>query len=288
MARARGQQPREFVLTLWGGHTAFGGATPTPAEQRARRRRRPDRQPACSPPGSSPVAQGVETNSLVGLLRLVRVPHQRVRRVLQPDARPAARRRLPARGGRLGGHQEPAHGHRRGRVGRARRRRRRVRLGAACCRSCRAASRRSTTSSGPRSSAPSSGRAPPRPCAAAAPRRPSASSRVASVGRRAVGVGHTESLAHAGALAAAAGAEEVVILSPDGRPAAYVDRAAAASVPADAAGTTPGDRRRRPAARRCGGRRAAHRARQLVGRRRPRHRALRRSWWPSWTVAWSA
>jgi hypothetical protein len=62
---------------------------------------------------------------------------------------------------------------------------------------------------------------------------------VASVGRRAVGVGHAESIAHAGALAAAAGADEVVILSPDGRPAAYVDRAAAASVPAEVAGTTP-------------------------------------------------
>ena len=26
VARARGQQPREFVLTLWGGHTTFGVA----------------------------------------------------------------------------------------------------------------------------------------------------------------------------------------------------------------------------------------------------------------------
>lgn len=62
---------------------------------------------------------------------------------------------------------------------------------------------------------------------------------LASIGRPAVGVGHTDSIAHAGAVAAAAGVEEVVILSPDGRPAAYVDRAAAASVPAEAAGTTP-------------------------------------------------
>src|SRR4029079_8473882 len=54
---------------------------------------------------------------------------------------------------------------------------------------------------------------------------------LASIGRPAVGVGHTDSMAHAGAVAAAAGVEEVVILSPDGRPAAYVDRAAAASVP---------------------------------------------------------
>ena len=37
MARARGQQPREFVLTLWGGHTAFGGATPTTAMRPAMR-----------------------------------------------------------------------------------------------------------------------------------------------------------------------------------------------------------------------------------------------------------
>jgi hypothetical protein len=62
---------------------------------------------------------------------------------------------------------------------------------------------------------------------------------LASIGRPAVGVGHTDSIAHAGAVAAAAGVEEVVILSPDGRPAAYVDRAAAASVPVAAAGTTP-------------------------------------------------
>lgn len=31
VARARGQQPHAFVLTLWGGHTTFGGAAPTPA-----------------------------------------------------------------------------------------------------------------------------------------------------------------------------------------------------------------------------------------------------------------
>jgi len=30
MARARGQHVREFVLTVWGGHTAFGAASPTP------------------------------------------------------------------------------------------------------------------------------------------------------------------------------------------------------------------------------------------------------------------
>jgi len=61
---------------------------------------------------------------------------------------------------------------------------------------------------------------------------------VRSVGRPAVAVGHEESVAVAGARAAAAGASEVVVLSPDGRPAAYVDTAAAASVPAERAGLT--------------------------------------------------
>nr|WP_279589673.1 site-2 protease family protein [Cellulomonas uda] len=62
---------------------------------------------------------------------------------------------------------------------------------------------------------------------------------VESVGHRAVTVGHADSLAHAGSVAAAAGVADVVVLAPDGRPAAYVDRAAAASVPPQAAGTTP-------------------------------------------------
>lgn len=59
------------------------------------------------------------------------------------------------------------------------------------------------------------------------------------IGRPAVAVGHQESVATAGARAAAAGASEVVVLSPDGRPAAYVDTGAAASVPREQAGLTP-------------------------------------------------
>ncbi|MBD8058954.1 site-2 protease family protein [Cellulomonas sp. JH27-2] len=55
----------------------------------------------------------------------------------------------------------------------------------------------------------------------------------------AVGVPHDDSVAHAGATAAGVGAQEVVLLSPDGRPAAYVDRSAAAAVPHVAAGSTP-------------------------------------------------
>ncbi len=62
---------------------------------------------------------------------------------------------------------------------------------------------------------------------------------VRQVGRPAVGVAHTDSVAAAGARAAAAGVGEVVVLAPDGRPAAYVDAAAAASVPDDQAGLTP-------------------------------------------------
>ncbi len=61
---------------------------------------------------------------------------------------------------------------------------------------------------------------------------------VASVGRPAVAVGHDESVATAGARAAAAGAGEVVVVAPDGRPAAYVDTAAAAAVPRERAGLT--------------------------------------------------
>lgn len=62
---------------------------------------------------------------------------------------------------------------------------------------------------------------------------------VAQVGRAAVAAGHAESVAAAGARAAAAGVGEVVVLSPDGRPAAYVDTQAAASVPREQAGLTP-------------------------------------------------
>ncbi|WP_029287504.1 site-2 protease family protein [Cellulomonas sp. HZM] len=62
---------------------------------------------------------------------------------------------------------------------------------------------------------------------------------VGSIATPAVGVPHDDTVAHAGATAAALGAQEVVLLAPDGRPAAYVDRGAAAAVPADVAGTTP-------------------------------------------------
>ncbi len=62
---------------------------------------------------------------------------------------------------------------------------------------------------------------------------------VAAVGRRAIGVAHDASLAQAVAVAATAGADEIVVLSPDGRPAAYLDGAAVNQVPPAATGTTP-------------------------------------------------
>ncbi len=61
---------------------------------------------------------------------------------------------------------------------------------------------------------------------------------VTAVGRPAVVVGAQASLAQAQAAAAAAQASDVVVLAPDGRPAAYVDTEAAARVPAELAGTT--------------------------------------------------
>lgn len=62
---------------------------------------------------------------------------------------------------------------------------------------------------------------------------------VASVGRPAVAVGHDASVAFATVTARGSGAAEVVVVSPDGRPAALVDGAAAASVPPAAAPSTP-------------------------------------------------
>jgi len=62
---------------------------------------------------------------------------------------------------------------------------------------------------------------------------------IASVARPAVGVSFQATLAQAEALAIAAGSNQVVLLAPDGRPAAYVDPSAAAEVPGPARTTTP-------------------------------------------------
>jgi Zn-dependent protease len=61
---------------------------------------------------------------------------------------------------------------------------------------------------------------------------------VAAIGRPAIGVPYDSSVLDAGLAAQRAGAAAVVLLAPDGRPAAYVDTAAAASVPPEAVATT--------------------------------------------------
>ncbi|RYV52673.1 site-2 protease family protein [Pengzhenrongella frigida] len=57
---------------------------------------------------------------------------------------------------------------------------------------------------------------------------------VATVARPAVGIRFEASLAEAEAMAVAAGLSQVVLLAPDGRPAAYIDPEAAAAVPTEA------------------------------------------------------
>lgn len=60
-----------------------------------------------------------------------------------------------------------------------------------------------------------------------------------SIARPALAVAPDETVAVAGRHAVAVGASEVVLVAPDGRPAAYVDVEAAGRVPAPAAATTP-------------------------------------------------
>jgi Zn-dependent protease len=237
MARARGQQPREFVLTLWGGHTAFGGATPTAASSALIAVVGPVANLLLGA-GFLAIAQGVDerslvgllvwsaclTNAFVGLFNLVPGLPLDGGYLLEAAVWGVTKNRhtgtvaagwvgrvvalsvfawallLPLASGRQPDLYDVVWG---------------ALIGAFLWSGASAAVRGGRT------------------------QKAVGLLTVASVGRRAVGVGHTESIAHAGAMAASAGAEEVVILSPDGRPAAYVDRAAAASVPADAAGTTP-------------------------------------------------
>ncbi len=237
MARARGQQPREFVLTLWGGHTAFGGATPTPGSSALIAVVGPVANLVLAA-GFLALAQGTDSSSLVGLLLWSGCLANAFVGLfnLVPG--------LPLDGGYLleaavwavtkNRHTGTVAA---GWVGRV------VAVGVFVWALVRPLA---------------SGRQPELydvvwaalvgaflwSGASAAVRGGRTQKAVGlltvgSVGRPAIGVGHSESIAHAGALAAAAGAQEVVILSPDGRPAAYVDRAAAASVPPDAAGTTP-------------------------------------------------
>ncbi|GEA80473.1 site-2 protease family protein [Cellulomonas uda] len=238
VARARGQQPHEFVLTLWGGHTAFGGAAPTPATNALVAIVGPAVNLALgalfgvllvldvAPRGTVVWAllwSGAVTNGFVGLFNLLPGLPLDGGRVLEAVVWAVTGSRytgtvaagwvgrlvaagvvvwalwVPVSGG--GGDVLDVMWA--------------VLIGAFLWAGASGAIR------------------------GARAQRNVEGVTVESVGHRAVTVGHADSLAHAGSVAAAAGVADVVVLAPDGRPAAYVDRAAAASVPPQAAGTTP-------------------------------------------------
>ncbi len=237
VGRARGQQPTAFVLTLWGGHTSFRGAAPTPGT------------------AALVAVAGPVTNLLLGALFLgisrVATDGSLVQWVLWSGAfsngfvglfnlLPG----LPLDGGQL---LESA-------VWAATRDRTRGMVAAAWCGRVVAVAvvAWAVLPDLLRGATPSfytliwtvmvamflwSGAS--QVLRGAHQQRHVQGLSVRGVGRPAVAVGHQESVAAAGARAAAAGASEVVVLSPDGRPAAYVDVNAAASVPREHAGLTP-------------------------------------------------
>ena len=237
VARARGQQPQEFVLTLWSGHTAFGGAAPTPATNALVAIVGPMVNLALGAGfwfamhgvadeslAQVLLASGAITNGFVGLFNLLPGLPFDGGRVLESAVWALAKHR---HAGTVAA----------GWVGRV------VAVGVAVW--------------GVVALRPVDGSGSPFDmvwafligaflwAAASAEMRGSRARRkaeavtFATVGRPAVAVGHGDSLAHASAVASAAGVQDVVVLSPDGRAAAYIDRAAAASVPAQAAGSTP-------------------------------------------------
>lgn len=237
VARARGQQPHAFVLTLWGGHTTFGGAAPSPATSALVAVVGPvanlvlaagfllvaDHVVADGTLLQTLLRAGALANGFVGLFNLV------------PG--------LPLDGGRiLEAAVWAASGDRhRGTVaagwtGRV------VAVGVVLAALVRPFLAGVSPDLGTvvwsaligaflwsgASAAVRGGRTG----------RAVQGLTVERVGRPAVVVGAQASLAQARTAAAASDVAEVVVLAPDGRPAAYVDAEAAARVPADLAGTT--------------------------------------------------
>lgn len=237
VGRARGQQPTAFVLTLWGGHTSFRGAAPTPASAALVAAAGPVTNlllavvflglSRLTPDGSLTqwiLWSGAFSNGFVGAFNLL------------PG--------LPLDGGQL---LEAA-------VWAATKDRTRGTVAAAWCGRVVAVGFVAWAVVVPMAA----GRTPSfftiiwtvmiamflwsgasQVLRGAHQQRAVRGLSVQGIGRPAVAVGFQESVAAAGARAAAAGASEVVVLSPDGRPAAYVDTAAAASVPREQAGLTP-------------------------------------------------
>ncbi|UZN01599.1 site-2 protease family protein [Cellulomonas sp. S1-8] len=237
VAKARGQQPHAFVLTLWGGHTTFGGAAPTPATSALVAVVGPVANLVLAggfllvalqvaPEGSllrTVLVAGAVANGFVGLFNLVPGLPLDGGRILEAGVWAATGDRH--RGSIVAGWT--------GRV---------VAVGVVVAVLVRPWL---------------AGRSPDLVSVvwaaligaflwsgASAAVRAGRSGRAVEaltlqrVGRPAVVVGAQASLAQAQATAAAAQTAEVVVLAPDGRPAAYVDTEAAARVPADLAGTT--------------------------------------------------
>ncbi|MBU4335215.1 MAG: peptidase M50, partial [Actinobacteria bacterium] len=237
VARRRGQQPREFVLTLWGGHTSFDGPDPGPATTALVAVVGPAANlalaavflglAAITPAGSLGewlMYSGAVSNGFVGAFNLVPGLPLDGGRILQAAVWAGTKDRHT--GSVVAGWS--------GRV---------VAAGTLLLALGLPLASGGTPSlftvawaaliaaflwSGASQSIAAGNRG-----------RQVDSLTVAGIGRRAVGVPYDATVLEAGLRAQAAGAVDVVLLSPEGRPAAFVDTAAAASVPADAVATTP-------------------------------------------------
>ncbi|MBF0689309.1 MAG: site-2 protease family protein [Cellulomonas sp.] len=237
VAKARGQQPHAFVLTLWGGHTTFGGAAATPGTSALVAVVGPVANLVLAggfmlvadhavPDGTllqTVLWAGAVANGFVGLFNLVPGLPLDGGRILEAAVWAATRDRH--RGSVVAGWT--------GRV---------VAVGVVLVVLVRpwlagvtpdlasvawAALIGAFLWSGA-SAAVRAGRTG----------RVVDSLTLQTIGRPAVVVGAQASLAQARETASAAHTSDVVVLAPDGRPAAYVDTEAAARVPAELAGTT--------------------------------------------------